>query len=110
MIKSFTNSFRNKSSDVDRWNEVGGLNGLLISIKSLGQGYRELNTDNNWRQESSVWGRVIQLTTLKKQDENARKWLYTVWRVDRRSIRSVFYEDITSKTLPTPLAHNVRNI
>ncbi|CAF4600388.1 unnamed protein product, partial [Didymodactylos carnosus] len=55
-------------------------------------------------------GRVIQLTTLKKQDENARKWLYTVWRDDRRSIKSIFYKDITPTTLPTPLAPNVRNI
>ncbi|CAF4655767.1 unnamed protein product, partial [Didymodactylos carnosus] len=89
MIKAFKNNIRKDNHD-KKWNEVGGLDGFINSVEKLGQDYRHLEIDNNWREVSSIWGRLLTGTTFKKNDEKSRKWLYTVWRNNRRDIRAKF--------------------
>ncbi|CAF1478316.1 unnamed protein product [Didymodactylos carnosus] len=89
MIKAFKNNIRKDNHD-KKWDEVGGLDGFINSVEKLGQDYRHLETDNNWREVSSIWGRLLTGTRFKKNDEKSRKWLYTVWRNNRRDIRAKF--------------------
>ncbi|CAF0991240.1 unnamed protein product [Didymodactylos carnosus] len=104
MIKTFSRSFRNKVNESDnRWEAVDGVDDLITIIKQLGQDYRELDSHNNWREESSIWGRLAKNSKLIKKDASARKWLYTVWRQDRRSIRTTFFKDKIVTNLPAPL-------
>lgn len=76
----------------DYWTSVGGVDGFLNAVKQLGSSYKELNVENQgYAEPNSVWGQLSDMTNIpEKNTYDTRKWLYTVWRNDRRNVKSTF--------------------
>ena len=76
----------------DYWKSVEDVDGYISAVEKLGPGYRELDvTDQGYAESNSIWGQLANLTKLSENNTyDTRKCLYTVWKYDRRKIRSKF--------------------
>ena len=76
----------------DYWTSVEGVEGYHAAVGRLGPRYHEMNAENQtYSDPNCVWGHLANLTKIPdKNVQKTRKWLYTVWKEDRRKVRSLF--------------------
>jgi len=76
----------------DYWTAVKGVEGYHAAVEKLGPRYHEMNTERQtYNDPNCVWGQLANLTNIPtKNVYKTRKWLYTMWKDDRREVRSLF--------------------
>ena len=76
----------------DYWKLIGGVDGFINALDKLGIDYKELrSTNQGYAEPNSIWGQLANVTDIPEKDSyDTRKWLYTVWKDDRRKVRSKF--------------------
>ena len=81
-----------KQKKKDYWADVGNEEGFLAAVSQLGADYKQLDVKGEGCQKpDGIWGRLADLTKLaNKKTYDARKWLYSMWKGDRRKVRTTF--------------------
>lgn len=76
----------------DYWTSVGDVEGYHAAVEKLGLRYHEMNAKKQtYSDPNCVWGHLATLTKIPtKNVQKTRKWLYTMWKDDRRKVRSLF--------------------
>ena len=76
----------------DYWELIGDADGFTNALNKLGIYYKELrSTNQGYAEPNSIWGQLAKATGIPDKDSyDTRKWLYTVWKDDRRKVRSKF--------------------
>lgn len=77
----------------DNWNSIGDVQGYLAALNKIGSLCQYLDAPNQgYAEPNSIWGQVADQTDMpNKNTYDVRKWLYTVWKDNRRNIRSLWY-------------------
>ncbi len=73
------------------WKLVGDEEGYIKAVERLGSNYHDLNSKTQGYSESnSIWGQLANFTETLDNTYDTRKWLYTVWKSDRRRVQTKF--------------------
>jgi hypothetical protein len=82
----------------DCWAQIGGVHGYIDAVNILGSAHRELDKESSgYTNPDSIWGQLAEFTGLhKKNTYENRKWLFTMWREDRRKVRTTFIKAMTN--------------
>jgi hypothetical protein len=96
MLKALVGATRgrpkNNIGESHRWDDVGGVDGYIGAVNTLGDDYQEMDKKGvSAKNINSIWSRLAAALSLKNQDEDTRKWLKLVWKDDRRKVRTTFY-------------------
>lgn len=109
-------SRRNKKLKRDFWSEIGGVENFHSAVELLGEDKRFLQKQNggnyNYHDVNSIWGRLASCMKIKEgNSENFRKWLYTIWTINRREVRTSFEATYCFDVNPvsTPDIHTTMN-
>jgi hypothetical protein len=87
------------------WENIGGIAGFHAAVNELDKAIiTQLlgeKIPGNYRESTSVWGSLAATSKLKGDNSlQNRKWLYTVWRNDRREVCTLFKTTQTIDNLP----------
>lgn len=78
----------------NHWESIGGVLGFHQALETLGSEWRMLHDrKQGYAEPGSIWDKLACNTNLEdKESVNSRKWLFTVWKEDRKQVRTKFYE------------------
>jgi hypothetical protein len=80
---------------VSMWNDIGDVKGYHSAIDKLDEPIiaqlLDKNIPGDYREPNSIWGLLSGTSNLERGNSlKNRTWLYTVWRDDRRNVRTSY--------------------
>jgi hypothetical protein len=92
LVKAARGRPRKNIGESHRWEDVGGVDGYINAVNTLGEDYQEMEKKRvSTKNINGIWSRLAAALSLENQNEDTRKWLKLVWKNDRRKVRSTFY-------------------
>jgi hypothetical protein len=94
------------------WELVDGVEGYVNAVEQLGIRHDQLDDKDNkgYSNPDSIWGELANFTHIpEKETYETRKWLYTVWKEDRRGAKTLFYSNRANGCLGEGSIHSTTN-